>query len=119
MSPCVADHLVGGTSKDVLVAATGPDLLQGGDGADSLDGGSQMDALYGQDGADELFGGTGNDLMYGGAGDDAMRLTRSGEDLGADFADCGGGRDTVYVEAHNNDDITDTCETIIVVRARR
>lgn len=119
------DQLNGFSGEDLLIAGGGGDGMEGGTGADVLRAGPGHDTLWGRLGPDALYGGGGFDVltgglqrdqMYAGAGDDTLVLTVLGEDNGRDYANCGTGRDTVYVEAHSNDDIAASCEVIRIVR---
>jgi Ca2+-binding RTX toxin-like protein len=110
-----ADHLLGGGGGDGMEGGPGPDLLQAGPGHDTLFGRRGPDALYGGKGFDVLEGGPQNDLLYAGAGDDTLVLSNSGDEEGRDYANCGAGVDTVYVNRDSVDDIRPNCEIITFV----
>ena len=90
----------------------GVDRVFGGDGADVLRGNDRANALAGDLGADDIAGGAGDDELtlasFNDVGADAVGL----ESRGADTADCGAGRDTVFYD--RSDTITG-CELRVLV----
>jgi hypothetical protein len=100
-----ADTLIGTSEDDVIFGRGGPDRIFGNGGQDRLDGGAGADRLYGGAGADRLRGGAGSDHLNGGPGPDLI-LARGG---GADFVNCGGGRDRARVDER---DRVSNCERV-------
>jgi Ca2+-binding RTX toxin-like protein len=90
----------------------GVDRVFGGDGADVLRGNDRANALAGDQGADDIAGGAGDDgitlASFNDVGADAVGL----ESRGADTADCGPGRDTVY---YDRSDTISGCELRVLV----
>lgn len=111
-----SDRVLGRAGNDFLEGGTAPDLVRGGSGADSLLGGPGQDALYGEAGRDQLEGNGRHDLIYAGRGNDAVIFSFAGQDQGRDYANCGPGRDTVYVEPDSNDEIEPNCERVVVAQ---
>ncbi len=70
---------------DKLLGTSGNDVIRGLGGADRI---------VGLGGRDRLYGGPGRDRIYGGSGPDTI-FARGG---GADFVDCGSGRDRAHVD---------------------
>lgn len=107
--PLVGDahpnSLVGTPRHDLIYGLGAADAIFGRGGDDYIFGGAGADRLHGGLGADRLRGGTGPDAIAGGEGPDVV-FARDGE---ADFADCGAGADTVFVDAH---DRTRNCESV-------
>lgn len=73
---------------DILIGTNEDDVIFGRGGADRI---------FGKRGNDRLHGGTGRDRIYGGPGRDLI-LARGG---GADFVDCGPGKDVARVDARD------------------
>lgn len=73
---------------DVLVGSNEDDVIFGRGGADRI---------FGRGGNDRLSGGPGRDRIYGGPGRDLI-LARGG---GADFVDCGPGKDVARADARD------------------
>lgn len=73
------------------------DVLVGTDEDDAIFGRGGRDRIFGKRGNDRLSGGPGRDRIYGGPGRDLI-LARGG---GADFVDCGPGKDTARVDPHD------------------
>lgn len=98
-------------AKD-FVGTGGPDRLIGTPKADMLKGKGGKDTLIGRGGPDRLFGGAGPDTLRPGPGRDEVNTRRNGYSAGGagndrilardkrrDLIDCGGGVDTVVVDA--------------------
>lgn len=74
--------------------------------ADTLIGSDEDDVIFGRGGADRIFGKRGNDRLSGGPGRDRI-FGGPGRDLilarggGADFVDCGPGKDVARVDARD------------------
>lgn len=74
--------------------------------ADTLIGTSEDDVIFGRGGADRIFGKGGNDRLHGGPGRDRI-FGGPGRDLilarggGADFVDCGPGKDVARVDGRD------------------
>lgn len=117
------DRLVGTARSDVISGRGGADALLGWRGADRLRGGGGPDRVVGGAGADLLLGGAGTDRLVGGKGRDgfAMRngapLPSPGRDVlrardgSVDHINCGGGRDTAYVD--EEEDGVYNCERVV------
>jgi hypothetical protein len=99
-------------------------LLTGTGGNDELLGTNEADRLKGRAGNDRLSGRVGNDHLWGGRGDNKIRpgggndkvVAAAGDDLvyardphGADYIDCGTGRDQVET-IHRDDNTLSNCE---------
>ncbi len=103
------DLLAGNNGDDHVRGDSGDDDVTGGFGTDRVDGGSGEDRVEGGDGPDEAIGGPGPDVIEAGPGDDLVRAADDSRDL----VDCGGGVDTVLVEADfPQRDVLVDCETV-------
>jgi RTX calcium-binding nonapeptide repeat (4 copies) len=80
------DSLDGTGANDVLLGRGGGDIMLGKRGGDALFGGGGRDSISGDRGEDALYGGSGGDQLYA---DDGLK----------DSIFCGGGTDTVFVDA--------------------
>jgi Ca2+-binding RTX toxin-like protein len=80
------DTLDGTGANDLLLGRGGGDIMLGKRGGDALSGGGGRDSISGDRGEDALYGGSGGGQLYA---DDGLR----------DSISCGGGADTVFVDA--------------------
>ena len=99
------DRMSAGAGADCLFGKGGDDRLEGNGGSDEIRGGGGEDELEGNGGEDDIRPGRGADEIEAGGGRDVIRAAAGGHDV----IDCGGGRDTTFV---NGRDRLRRCERV-------
>jgi Ca2+-binding RTX toxin-like protein len=122
LTGAVALLLMAFSGVAVAATITGDDRdnsLIGTKRADTIRGLGGDDRLAGRGGDDRLLGRGGNDAIYGGPGSDRISAGRGGDVVHSEndpnvvnVIECGAGRDTVYVDEVNRDQISSDCESV-------
>jgi Ca2+-binding RTX toxin-like protein len=96
--------MIGSSSSIDFKGGAGNDSLVGGTGNDTLEGGAGNDTLSGGAGSNLLIAGDGNDSLIGGSGSDTLDLATGNTSLNGDYANGGGGDDTIIVNQPQSTD---------------